>query len=143
MISVFGFPLGTVTQIGTFVMLAVACITAFVRLRGQDQSHAEKMCTTLSKELAARRDRLNRCEQECREETKKLHEEIFGLRKQNIAEQIALINIIIDQVDAPALQALRSTLESIAARLENDRVLHAQVGHVLHDDRKGGCDVSR
>lgn len=136
MISLFGLEVGSIAQVGTFVMLAVAIIGAFVKLRGQDQTHAEKMCETLSVHVNNLRDRLVRCEEECREETQRLHEELFGLRKQNIAEQIAFINIIIDSVDAPQLQTLRASLESIGARLESDRVLHAQVGHVLPPNDK-------
>lgn len=136
MIELLGIPLGTLAQLGTFGVVLVALIGAYVKLRDRGLTHAEVVCGQLTKQLSDYKDQadateknlrnlLKECEEECRRDIKKLHEEIFGMRKNNIAEQIAFINIILDTTDNPSLRTLRATLESISTKLETDRRLTA------------------
>lgn len=136
MIEVFGVALGSAAQVGTFGILLAALIGGYVKLRDRRMTFDENMYDNLMKQYENIQSRLAKCEQDCRDETKRLNDEIFGLRKQHVAEQIALINIIIDSVDNPALQALRSTLESIQMRLDADKNLRLRVGSVEGDAKE-------
>jgi hypothetical protein len=73
--------------------------------------------TGLRKEVKDLHSELNKCEEECRADIKKLQEEIWGMRKQHIAEQISLINIILKTTDAPELHGLLAVLEDVKLRL--------------------------
>lgn len=128
MIEAFGVQLGTVTQIGTFLAVVIALIGAYVKLRDRGMTHAEVMCGQLTTEVANLRKELHICEEGCRKEIKKLHEEIFGMRRQAVAEQLSFINILLNTVDSPELKILRETLERVQGSLIQARMLQQDEG---------------
>lgn len=128
MIELFGIPVGTLAQLGTFGLVLVALIGAYVKLKDRGMTHAEVMCGQLTTEVQTLRAELHTCEEQCRNDIKKLHGELFGMRKQHIAEQISFINIIIRSVESPELQLLRQTLERVQASLETARILQQDEG---------------
>lgn len=116
---------GWITAASTTTGVA-AIIIAYLRrgvsLRGLQNAddadrrdHIAEEMAALRANVAALRTELHTCEEECRVQIGKLTEELWGEKKQRVAEQISLINIILDSVDAPDLQKLRVTLESIQA----------------------------
>lgn len=123
MLEFLGIQFGTVAQIGTLLAVILAVIGAYVKLKDRGMTHAEVMCAQLTTEVASLRRELHICETQCREDIKKLHEEILGMRKQAVAEQLSFINILLSKVDAPELKALHSTLERVQASLVTVRIL--------------------
>lgn len=131
MLELFGLPVGTLSQFGTFTLLLIltaGLATVWVkgipeRLRVKNEGKAidNAEMAGLRREVAEVRGDLKKCEAECADELRKVHEELWGMRKQNIAEQISLINIILNSVDAPELKAMLKVLESVKATL-NARV---------------------
>lgn len=133
MLELFGFPVGTLAQVGTFGLVFIALVGAYVKLRDRGMTHAEVMCGQLTSNVQRLREELHQCEEACREDIKKLHEEIFGMRKQAIAEQISFVNILLRSVDSPELQILRTSLENVQGSL-----VKAQI---IKEDKEG--DVQR
>lgn len=123
LMSVLGVPLNTLAQVGTFALVLTAIIGAYVKLKDRGMSHAEVMCETLTSEVASLRKELHECEEKCRTDIRKLHEEIFGMRKQNIAEQISFISILLRSVDSPELQILLRSLENVQGSLREANIL--------------------
>jgi septal ring factor EnvC (AmiA/AmiB activator) len=88
-----------------------------------------------AEEVGELRKELKQCEEECRakldaadvkldaaqKKIKELDQELWGEKRQRVAEQISLINVIISSVDAPELKAILKTLESVqmAQRIEH------------------------
>lgn len=126
MIQAFGVELGSIAQVGTFLAVVIALIGAYVKLKDRGMTHAEVMCGQLTANVQKLREELHTCEEECRTQIKKLHEELFGLRKQHIAEQISFINILIRSVDSPELQILRQTLERVQDSLATAQMLQRE-----------------
>jgi hypothetical protein len=112
-VEAFGVELGSIAQVGTFLTIVIALIGAYVKLKDRGMTHAEVMCGQLTNEVANLRKELHQCETECREDIKRLHEELLGMRKQAVAEQLSFINILLSKVDAPELKILRETLERV------------------------------
>ena len=135
MLEVFGFPIGTIAQLGTLGIVLVAVIGAYVKLRDRGMTHAEVMCGQLTNEVASLRGELHKCEEECRKDIKALHEELFGMRKNHIAEQLAFINILLRSVDSPELSVLRSTLERV-----QDSLAKTQKLQQLKEEKPDGAD---
>lgn len=123
MLELFGIPLGTAAQVGTFGLIFMALVGAYVKLRDRGMTHAEVMCGQLTNEVSSLRQELHSCEEQCREDIKKLHEEIFGMRKQAIAEQISFISILLRSVDSPDLHRMLNTLENVHNSLVEAKVL--------------------
>lgn len=117
MLEFLGIPIGTVAQLGTLGLIFVAIIGAYVKLRDRGMTHAEVMCAQLTNEVASLRQELHNCEEQCRNDIKKLHAEISGMRKQHISEQLSFINILLRSVESPELMLLRQTLERVQASL--------------------------
>lgn len=124
MIEIFGFPVGTISQLGTFGAIIIAVIMIYPKLKEQDQSHAERMCAALSSEVVQLRDRLLACERECQEskalaarEIKELHDQLYAMRDQRMQEQISMISAILQTVDNPELRKQLVMLESVQAGL--------------------------
>lgn len=128
MVQAFGVELGSVAQVGTFLAVVIALIGAYVKLRDRGMTHAEVMCGQLTTEVQTLRKELHQCEEDCREQIKRLHEEIFGMRKQNIAEQISFINILMDSVQSPELKIFRDTLERVQISLATAKMLQQDEG---------------
>lgn len=69
-------------------------------------------------EMRKMRAELKECEAECDRRLKKIEADLWGEKKQRVAEQISFINIILQSVDAPELQTMLRTLESVEAHLK-------------------------
>lgn len=82
-----------------------------------DRLSIETIAATLREELKQCRESCEEADKRAKEEHARLQEEMFGLRKQHLAEQISLINVIISSVDAPELRTLLKTLESVQAHV--------------------------
>jgi hypothetical protein len=114
--------LGTPLQGATFLVVLVAFIRFVVPWRAD--------------EMRKLRDELKRCEADCAIAIKNLHLEVWGLRKQNIADQIALINVILNNVNAPELKALLLTLESVQVHLTTQQKLEIVRNGVEKEQQK-------
>lgn len=82
------------------------------------RDHIAEEMAALRTNISLLRKELHDCEEQCREQIRDLQEELWGEKRQRVAEQLSLINIILDKVDAPDLQNLRATLESIQVGLK-------------------------
>lgn len=119
---------GSLATLVALLLLAVLKILPTIRAQSleskqQDLEGWRAECTDL-------RNRLETCERLCRERDEshtttvnKLHEEIFGIRKQHLTEQISMINVILNSVDAPELRQLLKTLESVKAALRLEQMV--------------------
>ena len=122
--------LGTIPQWISASILAAILMAYWrrgVALKGLSNEAAADIRDHYAKEVQALRDELAKCEQECADrleradgKIKRLDEELWGEKRQRVAEQISLINVIIASVDAPELKAILKTLESVqmAMRIE-------------------------
>ena len=126
MAGVEGLPqvVGTVPQWAMFLTLFVAAIKLVPVLRQQtldaDTSHAaswQKECENLRAALKAQQDQCHADNEVFRKEITRLNEELFGMRKQHITEQIELINVIMNSVDAPQLKGMLRLLERVQTQL--------------------------
>jgi molecular chaperone DnaK (HSP70) len=81
------------------------------------RDHIAEEMGELRKNVAGLREELHKCEDECADKIKKLHDELWGEKRQRVTEQISLINVILNSVDAPELKALMKTLESVQRSL--------------------------
>jgi hypothetical protein len=142
-IELFGLQLGTVFQgaslgvllgiLGIIVRwqlglkkIAVAAQQVEVsanEVRNKDaadqRDHIAEEMTALRDNVASLRAELHACEDECRVKIDKLTEELWGEKRQRVAEQISLINVIVNSVDAPELKMLMKTMESVQRTLRD------------------------
>ena len=73
-------------------------------------------------EVAIARKELADCEEECRTKIREIERELWGEKRQRVAEQISLINLILQSVDAPALKTLLRALESARMQIPEGQV---------------------
>jgi len=107
---------GTPPQWGIFIMCLIAFLKFVLPWKQQEFDHH----ATYRKENKELMERVLKCERECEEHKKQLREEIFGLRKQHVQEQISFARAIIDSIpDSPHLQALLRVLENGQRSLES------------------------
>lgn len=96
-------------------------------------SHAEQVkqyaetCSELREEVRKLTDRVHECEESCARETKALNEELLGLRRQHVQEQISLINSIIQSVDSPLLKSLLKNMETVRNSLTEIQEIGTEV----------------
>lgn len=122
-------PIGTVPQ---WVTLAAVLIAAFklipelsalkLKRKSEQERGWQTECANLRQELRIQRQE---CEEEHRQSRAKIHEleeTIYGLRRQNIQEQISLINTILRSVDSPELKGLLSMMEAVKDNLASQHV---------------------
>ena len=139
MIELLGVQVGTIAQLGTFVTMLIGVGGLFLKFRGQTFAHTnsqveqyETTCARLRQDVSELVDKLTACERQCAKDKQELHEELWGMRKQNLTEQISLINIIIQSVNAPELKTLLRSLESVQVSLQG-RALKAALGEGAED----------
>jgi hypothetical protein len=82
------------------------------------RGHIAEEMKALRANVASLRDELHTCEEDCRVTVDKLRQEVWGEKRQRVAEQISLINVILSSVDAPQLKTLMKTLESVQRTLD-------------------------
>jgi hypothetical protein len=81
------------------------------------RDHFADEMTALRGEVTHLRNELHECEDQCRREIKSLQNELWGEKRQRVAEQISFINLILNSVDAPELKTLLTTLEKTQIHL--------------------------
>lgn len=81
-------------------------------------------------EMRKLRIELNECKSECAERLKKLEEDLWGEKRQRVAEQIAFARIIMKSEGAPDPEELLRKLESAQAQI--------RVQHII--DESGGVE---
>ena len=125
--------LGTIPQwitAGSLVSIIIAYWRRGVALKGLQNTDAANIRDHYAREVASLRDELRICEEECgdrldaaAQKIKKLDQELWGEKRQRVAEQISLINVIVASVDAPELKAILKSLESVqmAMRLQHQQ----------------------
>lgn len=118
--------LGTLPQWGMFVTLVVAVLGAWINYRRQNfdfTAAARKAYEDRIKELERKVEDCEGREADRTQEIKQLHEEMFGLRKQHIQEQISFAQAIISSLgrESPQLSMLLSALENGHRSLEAQR----------------------
>jgi len=118
--------MGTVPQWGLLAAVIIALIRLVPTWRAQSLKKRKDDIDGWRDECEKLRAELERCEAQCRKEIGDLHDEIFGLRKQHIQEQISLINVILQSVDAPELKTLLKMLESVQITLQAQRAAHRE-----------------
>jgi hypothetical protein len=136
---------GTVPQWFMLASILITIVKLYPVVRKQNMEHANvqvkqyaETCLALRNDVRVLTDKLIACEDNCDKEIRKLHEEIFGLQRNNIQSQISLVNAIIQSVDAPELKTMLKSLESVQATLRVSEVIQTQDGKVIHRDDKGG-----
>lgn len=108
--------------------LAVEADQVKVNARQVDNADAADVRDHFAEEIQNLRAELQRCEADCdrrigiaEARIRALDEELWGEKKQRVAEQISLINVILNTVDAPELKALLRTFESVKTHLGRER----------------------
>lgn len=107
-----------VPQWGIFIILLGLAVKQIVPWRQVTLDSRDKFCKTLTEQMDLLQKKLTKCEEDCAKSSKELHEELFGMRKQNIQEQISLINTIMRSVDAPELKSMSMLLERVQQNLQ-------------------------
>lgn len=124
--------LGTLPQWGMFAattaLLLLAVIKIIPQIRAQSLESKQQDIEGWREECHKLRSELRSCEEECDRRLKALEDELFGLRRQHLAEQISLINVIIASVDAPELRTMLKTLESVQAHLQLQKAINSEAG---------------
>ena len=122
--------LGTVPQWITatgVISIIIAYWRRGVALKGLSNTNEAHIRDHYAKEVASLRDELRICEEECADrleladmKIRKLDQDLWGEKRQRVAEQISLINVVVASVDAPELKSILKTLESVqmAMRIE-------------------------
>lgn len=123
--------LGTIPQwitAGSLVTIIIAYWRRGVALKGLQNTDSANIRDHYAREVAALRDELRICEEECADRLdladqrlKKLDKELWGEKRQRVAEQISLINVVLNSVDAPELKAILKTLESVQMAMRIER----------------------
>lgn len=126
---------GTVPQWITASLMGTILIAYWrrgVAMKGLSNESSRDIRDHYAKEVAALRDELRICEEECADrleladmKIKKLGDELWGEKRQRVTEQISLINVIVSSVDAPELKAVLKTLESVQMAMRLERGLEA------------------
>jgi len=116
---------GTVPQWAMLLVVIAAAIKLIIPWRQQviDKEVTQVAayaaeCQSLRSEVRELSTELRDCEDRCDKEIRGLHEEILGLRKNQVQEQISLINVIMRSVNNPELQSLMLMLESVQSSLK-------------------------
>lgn len=120
---------GILSLLGTVILALFKLIPA---LRAQSLESKQQDIEGWREEARGLRTELKECEEECDRRLKKLEEDLWGEKRQRVAEQISLINTIVASVDAPELKTMLRTLESVQS--------HMMVTHEtdLAADKEGG-----
>lgn len=81
--------------------------------RADARDHIAEEMGELRKNVSSLRAELHQCEEDCRQQIERLQKEVWGEKRQRVAEQISLINLILKSVDAPELKTLLTSLETV------------------------------
>lgn len=123
---------GTVPQWGMFITFLAAVLGVWLKFRQQNFDFSAADRKSFKESIAELERKVTECE--AREadriqEIKGLHEELFGLRKQHIQEQISFARAIIQSLgrESPQLSVLLSALENGQRALDAQKEAQKQV----------------
>lgn len=109
---------GTVPQWGMFITFIGVALAFVPKIRQQNFDFTaaarkvyEDRITSLEKKVEDCEEDREAKEAELKRQIKDLHDELFGLRKQHIQEQISFVQAIIRSVDSPELKSLLAALD--------------------------------
>lgn len=141
--------LGSPAQIGTFAVgVVIALSVMWPKIRQQDFDREARIEAAKTAEIAGYkvevaelRKELKLCEEECaaklkvhEDEIRDLQEARWGDRKQHLAEQISLINVILRNVESPELRNLLKMFESVKASLVLQQVINREAEEGAKDE---------
>jgi hypothetical protein len=136
---------GTAPQWAILAAVLIALIKTWPLIQQQLIAAAEGRRSAYYKRIAELEAAVRKCQEECAadkddmlQQIKGLHEELFGLRKQHIQEQISFARAILDSLgrESPQLNILLRALENGQKALDAQREVH-QVTGVKGDAMKG------
>lgn len=116
---------GTVPQWGMFVLLAIAVVRVSPQWLSSLLTATQNKRASQGKRITELEEAVRFCREECDRQTEILHNELHGMRRQHVQEQISLINTIIQSVNAPQLKLFLRTLESVQRDLGEIRQIGA------------------
>lgn len=108
---------GTPAQIAILGLALVALIKAWPILQKNAFDAKEKKAGRYEARIAHLEREVSKCHEEWTREVERLRKELWGEKTQRVAEQISLINLILQSVDAPELKTLLKTLEKIQGHM--------------------------
>lgn len=119
---------------GLFATVLIAVIKIWPTLQAQAISERlakrDRYITRITELEAA----VEECRRQCDEDQENmrvtidgLRDEIYGLRRQHVQEQISMINSIIESVDSPVLKNLLKTLQSVQSTLPTPKASAAMI----------------
>lgn len=109
--------LGTVPQWALLAAVVLGLFKLIPAIRAQSLESKQQDIEGWREEAHSLRAKLEECEEDCDRRLKKLEAELWGEKRQRVAEQISLVNVIIESVNAPELKAMLRTLESVQSHL--------------------------
>lgn len=109
--------IGSVPQWGMLAALLALLFKNVIPWRQQNLSANELFCKNLTSQVDKLTTNLKHCEETAKASIKELQEELHGMRRQHIQEQISLINTIMRSVDAPELKSMIGLLERVQQNL--------------------------
>lgn len=109
--------IGTVPQWGMLIVLCIAIVRTSPQWLSALLTAAHNKRASYANRITELEEAVKFCREECDRQTGLLYEEIHGMRRQHVQEQISLINSIIQSVDAPQLKLFLRTLESVQRNL--------------------------
>ena len=124
--------IGSPAQVGLFFLALITLIKTWPIIQKNVMEARERKESRYSTRIETLEKKVEDCRAECDRDKKILLEEIHGMRRQHVQEQISLINAIIESVNAPELKTFLKMLESVQRTLVP---APAQVVNDPHDKR--------
>lgn len=109
--------IGTVPAWGMFILMVMTAIKTYPLIQKNLLDAREGRESRYGKRISELEEAVAQCQRECAEQTQKLLNEIAGLRRNHIQEQISLVSAIIESVDNPLLKQLLTTMQSVQRTL--------------------------
>lgn len=78
-------------------------------------------------EMRKLRKEVQECRDECDAKLKALEAELWGEKRQRVAEQISFVSVVLQSVDSPELQKLLRNMESVQTALRLERAINGEV----------------
>lgn len=128
-LQMLGTKAGWLPLWGIFGMVLIAFIKVWPQLKQQSIDERLSIKNGYIDRIKGLERDVKECRDQCDADTRQLNEhitalqeELYGLRKQHIQEQISFINAITQSVDAPQLKILLQALENGSRALDAARI---------------------
>jgi RNA binding exosome subunit len=121
--------LGTPAQFATLALVLIALIKVWPIIQKQLHDITNQREGRYGERIKWLESELHKCHEECTEKIKALTEIVDGLKAQRIAEQIAMMRVILRTIDDPSLRKQLEMLEAL--QMTTDHVTH--VGGPIKD----------